>query len=145
METSDLISILGCELESTDVKQFLEIHTSFEDYSSDNDLYKINYSQGVDLLFRNKILDTVFLYSDGKDGHKQYNGSLPLDMKFSYSRQELISSNTPDKTWKIGQGEVDLNFPVPSHDRWAWGQHSISAHYSKKTGSVMYFTIREST
>ncbi len=125
METRDLIEILGLNLESNKVQEFLQANGIFEDYVSDDDIYKISYELGVDLLFKSKELDSIFLYTSGKDGHKKYGGSIPIGMDFSFSREELIFSHQPERSWKIGLGEVEKAYPNPSHDRWVLGKHSI--------------------
>ena len=143
MNTNELLAMIGSNLNSENVQTFLNQNSSFEEFLSETDIYKISYNLGLDLLFRENKLDSIFLYSEGKDGHKEYSGDVPLNMQFYSNRKELVSANKPERTWKIGQGQVDITFSEPSHDRWAFDSYTISAHYSKKTKVIMYFIIRK--
>ena len=143
MNTNELLALIGYDHDSDNVQTFLNQNRPFEDFLSETDIYKISYKLGLDLLFRENKLDSIFLYSEGRDGHEEYCGEVPLNMKFNSNRKELVSTNKPERTWKIGQGEVDVSFSEPSHDRWVFGTYTISAHYGKKTGAIMYFIIRK--
>ncbi|UDL03568.1 hypothetical protein [Marinobacter sp. CA1] len=154
MDTSELFELFGKNIESPEVHSFLKKHPSFKvgdpDYGRQ---YVESKNDGVDLLFEpdggpqgGKTKDlrncqTIFLYAQGKDEHEKFPGEVPLGFSFSDSRSDLLSKAAPERTWKIGQGEVDVSFPNPNHDRWDLGDKLISAHYSKKTGSIMYFTV----
>ncbi|MTI97986.1 MAG: hypothetical protein FH752_05125 [Marinobacter adhaerens] len=154
MDTSELFELFGKNIDSQEVHSFLEKHPSFKvgdpDYGRQ---YLESKSDGVDLLFepddgpqggKTKHLrncQTIFLYAQGKDEHEKFQGEVPLGFSFSDSRADLINKAAPERTWKIGQGEVDVTFSNPNHDRWDLGDKLISAHYSKKTGSIMYFIV----
>ncbi|MBB1372371.1 hypothetical protein [Pseudoalteromonas sp. SR45-4] len=152
MDTSELIELFGKNIDSNEVNDFLKKYPSFKiDRPDCGTQYVESKEEGVDLLFepddgaqggKTKHLrncQSIFLYSQGMDDHEQYSGKIPLGFIFSDSRQALINKSTPERTWKIGKGEVEVSFPNPSHDRWDLGDKYLSAHYSKKTGAIMYF------
>lgn len=154
MDTSELLELFGKNIDSQAVHSFLEKYPCFKvgapDYGRQ---YVESKKDGVDLLFepddgpqggKTKHLincQSIFLYAEGKDEHEEFPGEIPMGFNFSDSRADLLSKGVPERTWKIGQGEVDVTFPNPSHDRWDLGDKLISAHYSKKTGAVMYFIV----
>lgn len=47
-------------------------------------------SQGLSLLFVNGILDGVFLYRDGVDGFKEYQGPLPYGISLSLNNVQIV-------------------------------------------------------
>ena len=154
MDTSGLFKLFGKLIDSDEVNEFLRENSSFKVERPDSGTqYVISSGEGVDLLFqpddgaqggKTKHLrkcQSIFLYSQGKDDHEQFSGNIPLGFFFSDSRQKLIEKCIPQRTWKIGQGEVNVNFPNPSHDRWEVDGKLMSAHYSKKTGAIMYFIV----
>jgi len=154
MKTSELFDLFGKLIDSGEVNDFFEANPSFKIERPDcGSQYVISNNNGVDLLFepddgvqggKTKHLrkcQSMFLYSEGKDGHEEYKGEIPLGFKFSDTRKDLIKKSIPQRTWKIGQGEDDVDFPNPNHDRWELEEFFISAHYSKKTGQTMYFIV----
>jgi len=154
MDTSELFALFGKNIDSDSVNHFLKKNLSFKVGKPDcGTQYVESKEEGADLLFepddgaqggKTKHLrncQSIFLYSQGKDDHEQYKGEIPLGFNFSDSRKILLNKSTPERTWKIGQGEVAVDFPNPSHDRWDLGDKLISAHYCKKTGSIMYFIV----
>ncbi|MFQ3186830.1 hypothetical protein [Marinomonas primoryensis] len=154
MDTSELFELFGKNIDSEVVNQFLDKYPSFKvDKPDCGSQYVESKEEGADLLFEPddgsqgeetkhlRDCQSIFLYSQGKDDHEQFNGDIPLGFDFSDSRETLLEKSTPERTWKIGQGEVPLEFPNPSHDRWDIGNAMISAHYSKKTGGIMYFIV----
>jgi hypothetical protein len=156
MITSELFELFGKNIGSSEVNKFLEKYPSFKVGKSDGgSQYVVSEKEGIDLLFEPddgvqsgktrhlRNCQTIFLYSQGKDGHQQFTGEIPWGFNFSDSRKTLLSKSIPERTWKIGQGQVEIDFPTPSHDRWYIGDKTISAHYNynEETGSTMYFII----
>ncbi|WP_223412993.1 hypothetical protein [Roseovarius aestuarii] len=138
------------------MNELLRTHPTFQiERPESGTQYVISRDEGVDLLFRPddgaqggntkhlRKCQSIFLYAQGHDDHEQFAGDLPLGFKFSYPRLELLERCAPQRTWKIGLGEVDVGFPNPSHDRWEFEGKLLSAHYSKNNGAVMYFVIRQ--
>ena len=154
MNESELFEIFGELIDSEIVQSFLKKYPSFKEEKPESGRqYIISKELGIDLIFepdegiqggKTKHLrkcQSVFLYKQGKDGHEQYKGFIPYSFDFADSRNELIKKQKPERTWKIGEGEVDLSHPNPNHDRWKYSNYHIAAHYSKKTGETMYFAI----
>jgi len=153
MTEQELLSVFGHLIDSEVISSFLSKHSSFIiDKASDGSQYVISKELGIDLLFepddgprggKTKHLrkcQSAFLYSQDRDGHEQYNGEIPLGFSFNDNREKLIKKHNPERTWKIGEGEVEVNFPNPSHDRWSFEKYLISAHYGK-SANIMYFIV----
>lgn len=154
MNTSELFRLFGKLIDSDEVNEFFENHPTFKIEKPDcGTQYVVSNNNGLDLLFepddgaqggKTKHLrkcQSMFLYSEGKDGHQEYSGDIPLGFKFSDTRLELLEKSTPQRTWKIGKGEVNVDFPNPNHDRWELENNFISAHYCQKSDEVMYFIV----
>ncbi len=153
LKLEELLSIFGHLIDSEKVTKFLAQYDSFKvEKPSDGSQYVISEELGVDLLFRpddgpqggkSKYLrkcQSAFLYSQGRDDHEQYEGEIPLGFAFSDSREKMIEMHKPERTWKIGQGEVSVDFSAPSHDRWKFDNFLVSAHYNKSR-KIMYFIV----
>ena len=153
MNISSLFELLGQNIESDKVTSLLESNPSFEVGRPDSgSQYVISKELGVDLLFepnegflagKTKHLrncQALFFYSEGRDGHSEFSGQLPFGFTFSSQRSELISKKKPLRTWKVGKGEVPVDFPNPSHDKWTFESDYISAHYNE-SGEIMYFIV----
>lgn len=153
MKLEELLRIFGQLIDSKEVTELLARYESFEiDEPSDGSQYVTSEKLGVDFLFRPddgaqggntkhlRKCQSAFLYSQGRNDHEQFEGEIPLDFKFSDPRKTLIRKHKPERTWKIGQGKVPIDFPQPSHDRWVCDNFFVSAHYTK-SGKIMYFIV----
>lgn len=153
MDTSELFNLFGKLIGSYEVNEFFENNSSFK---IGKPVYGTQYvtskSNGVDLLFKPddgaqggktkhlRKCQSMFLYSQGQDNHQKYSGEIPFNFSLDDTRQQLIEKSVPERTWKIGKGEVDINCPNPNHDRWEFADKLISAHYGKN-GNIMYFIV----
>lgn len=146
--------LLGQLIDSEIVVDFLSRYPQFKvDRPSDGAQYVFSKLFGIEFLFRPdtgyqggrtkhlRKLQCVFLYVEDQDGHTQYKGEIPLGFSFANSRNELIAKRTPFRTWKIGDGEVALDHPNPSHDKWKGENVEVSAHYRSSNGKIMYFIV----
>ncbi|MFM2478638.1 hypothetical protein [Celerinatantimonas sp. MCCC 1A17872] len=158
MDLPELLGLLAKPIDSDLVASFLNKYPSFKVGRPDSAMQYIESKPlGVDLMFRpddglqgGKSKDlrkcqSVFFYAQGKDGHEQYAGELPLGFKFSDARSDLLNKAKPQRTWKIGQGEVAIDFTNPSSDHWDQGEMSMSAHYKRTTGAIDYFIVTQKT
>ncbi len=153
MNTDELFKIMGTLIDSDEIVTFLKKYPSFNVERPDSGRqFAISEDLGVDLMFepdndmqgaQTKHLrkcQSAFLHSQGKDGHMQFKGEIPLGFQFQDSRENLLKKAKPVLTWKILEGEVPLNYPNPSYDRWEYENFTISAHYHKD-GETMYFRL----
>jgi hypothetical protein len=88
-----------------------------------------------------KVLSTLFLFSEGQDGHQAFQ-DLPRGFSFS-SREQLIATlGPPDLSWVIGKGKVppaSVASKEVSHDRWTIEGFECSANY--RDGVMTYLTV----
>ena len=154
MTEKELFKMFGKLVDSEEVNAFFEKYSSFKlDRPESGRQYAISKELGIDLLFepddgmqggKTKHLrkcQNIFLYSQDKDGHQQYNGFIPFSFEFRDTRKQLLEKEKPERTWKVGEGEVEQSHHNPSHDRWIYNNRYVSANYSKKTSEIMYFII----
>jgi hypothetical protein len=100
-ESIDLLSLLGMRFDS---KPVLSVMASFDcdpeidDYGADGYYYSYK-TYGISFKFNsNNILNTIFVYVEGKDGFSQYPYELPYNLKFSLTIQDIHSIfGEPDK------------------------------------------------
>lgn len=153
MNTDEILEIFGKLIDSDEVNVFLTKYPSFKVGKPDSGRQYVTSNElGLDLMFEPddgiqggktkhlRKLQCAFMYAQGIDNHKEFQGEIPLGLKLSDSREELLSKHTPQRTWKIGEGEVGLDCPNPSHDRWEFENLTLSANYNK-TGATMYFIV----
>ena len=154
MDFSDAKAILGELIDSPVTNTLLAKYPQLKvRRPSDGAQYVISKQLGISFLFlpdtgyqggRTKKLrkcQSIFLYANDVEGYQQFDGEIPLGFKFSDTRQELISKQKPFRTWKIGEGEVPVDEPCPSHDKWKTDSLVVSAHYHQVNGSIAYFII----
>lgn len=152
--TDEMIELLGCHIESEPVKDFFARYPSFKLQRPESGAqYAISNELGIDILFmpddgyqggKTKHLrscQNIFLYATGVEGHVQFGGTIPFGFSFDATRAALIEKKRPQRTWKIGQGEVPIDFPNPSHDKWELENCTISAHYNSSSGAIKYFVF----
>lgn len=106
-----LSSMLGKSVNNAQVKAWLsELGACTEglvDRFSDSYYYNFK-SEGISLRFDNRDdeLTTIFLYSEGADRFRQYQGDLPFGLSFQLTRKEIESIlGPPDESG--GNGVID--------------------------------------
>ena len=107
-DTATLSSMLGKNIRGDEIQKWLsEIGDSPEIDKYDDCFYYSFKQKGVSLRFdTTEALTTVFLYSEGADGFRQYQGELPFKLSFVLSRKEIESFlGKPDKSG--GEGVIN--------------------------------------
>ncbi len=75
------------------------------------------------------LVHTIFLYGTRADSPRTPFSTPPYGLRFA-SRAELLSAMPPPaRTWCIGKGEVPVDAPKVSHDRWELDGVRASAQY----------------
>jgi len=106
-----LSSMLGKSINNAQVKVWLSELGACTEALVDRfgDSYYYNFkSEGISLRFDNQDdeLTTVFLYSEGADRFRQYQGDLPFGLSFQLTRKEIESIlGAPDESG--GDGVID--------------------------------------
>lgn len=167
MQSSELLKILSSSmsLDSLEVRSYFNENPCFErsgpglyndlGFVYAHNIFMICKELGIEMSFdcednksTSRIPDhlktcvCIWLYSDVEDGREyNYSGKLPLGFKITDTRLQLINKHTPKSTWKVGDGNVDVNHPNPSQDRWEFENMRIAAFYCEKSGLLKYFEI----
>jgi S1-C subfamily serine protease len=107
-----LSSMLGKSMNNPQVKTWLsELGVCTEALIDRfNDSYYYNFkSEGISLRFDNRDdeLTTIFLYSEGADRFRQYQGDLPFGLSFQLTRKEVESILGPPEE-SGGDGVIDF-------------------------------------
>jgi hypothetical protein len=94
---------LGADINSSKMKTWLSSQGTPE---FSNGYYNFK-SDGVSLVFNDAhILTAMFLYAEGADGFRQYQGNLPYGLSFQSSRKEIESIlGAPDRSG--GEGVIN--------------------------------------
>jgi hypothetical protein len=107
-----LSSMLGKSINNQQVKTWLSELGACTEALIDrfNDSYYYNFkSEGISLRFDNRDdeLTTIFLYSEGADRFRQYQGDLPFGLSFQLTRKEVESILGPPEE-SGGDGVIDF-------------------------------------
>ncbi len=88
---------------------------------SDGARYVLGKDAGFDLLFESakqrqpRMLKCLFISEFGNNGNVC---ELPHQLAFGQRADLLKKLSSPALTWLVGEGEVPVNTPDPSHDEW---------------------------
>ncbi len=85
-----------------------------------------------------KLLATLFLFSEGKDGHRAC-AELPKGFAFAPRAELLARLPTPETTWKLGKGKVPVSTQGVDTDTWTRDGLEVSANY--RDGVTEYLTV----
>jgi hypothetical protein len=98
-------------------------------------------NEGVSLLFeKGGLLDTVFFYSGGYEGHAAYAGELPGGVCFG-DREPLVRTKLGDPT-RSGGGQVGLlGKIVPKWQKYDCGSYIATVQYDRSSGGVALVSI----
>jgi len=130
-------------------KYFTEISNTplFQVYFSDIKLEKIedqfileNLSKGIDAIFTAELrLSSIHLYSEGYMKAQAFNGHLPCNLLFSFTRKQVeMLLGTPTVSGG-GHSSIVLGY-VPAWDKYYLETYSIHLTYSGN-GSIILISI----
>ena len=110
-DTVFLSSMIGKNIRGDEIQGWLsKVEDTPEIGKYDDSFYYSFKQKGVSLRFdTTETLTNIFLYSEGADGYRQYQGKLPYNLSFLLNRQEI--ENMLDKPEKSG-GEGVINYWV---------------------------------
>ena len=74
------------------------------------------------------LVHTMFLFREGVSAHRQFTHP-PYGLSFGPRAEILATMPKPERTWKIGKGNVPLATRGVSHDRWVFDGLYVSADY----------------
>jgi len=91
---------------------------------------------GLCIAFNNKIASSIFLYSEGYQGHKQYSGEIPMNVSFKDTRLKLhaklgLPSDNGFKYLDKEYNEFDIIFGKDKNrwDKWIFKDNSFHVQY----------------
>jgi len=110
--TASTLAMLGKNVQSVEVKTWLEKVGASPEIDKFDDCYYYSFkATGVSLSFdkATDVLTSIFLYSEGADEFRQYQGDLPFGLSFQMTRKEIESAlGRPDESG----GDGVINFWV---------------------------------
>jgi hypothetical protein len=147
-----LISLLGKSVNNADIKNFMlklnekpEIN-NFE--MIDGTIYYSFKKSGISFLFKKDKLDTIFLYSEGHEGFKQYKGTIPAGVNFSDNRATAnkklglpSQSGGGGKVPEILKSTIDK---IPIWDKWRFPRYALHIEYYDD-GEIAMITLSQNT
>jgi hypothetical protein len=101
LDLKTLTGLLGKNRDSPEVKRFQEMvgeKAEESEFESGKFFFYSWKSKGLSLSFVSGKLEVVFMYAEGADGFKQYQGELPAKLSFTDTRSEVEK--------KLGKPEV---------------------------------------
>jgi len=139
-------SLLGKSVNDDKVHDFIKDSPDDVKMSSFPDLDAYYYTikkQGVSLMFNGKDrLTTIFLYSEGVDGYKQFAGMIPHGLRFADTRSDVTKKlGLPARS---GGGVDSLLGKIPIWDKYHFSVYSLHVSY-RPTGTIDLITLMEKT
>ena len=102
MNVIEIMKMRAQDIRSQSVQSWLSTTGRFpiiHNYDSGYQYYNY-YSEGVTVLFVKGKLNVVFVYAEGIEDHRQFNGQMPYGLKMSMTKKEIekILGNPEDLT-----------------------------------------------
>lgn len=85
-----------------------------------------------------KLLNTLFLFDDGRDGHRGFQG-LPRGLVFAH-RSAVIAATPPDESLNDDGEPVAATAPGVDRDRWKVGAYTITAMW-RANGELGHYWV----
>jgi len=118
MDFAQIVRALGLSVDSEEVAELLaEFELSEDSYRSGlypEAVYFESPARGLALLSEHGIVDSIFFYSDGRDGFSQFEGTLSHGLTMASTKEEIRTAlGTPSTS----SSAVSLSKSL-SHDGW---------------------------
>src|SRR5512140_1930544 len=97
--------------------------------------YSIERPEGA----KRKALSALFLFPEGKDGHRGY-ADLPKGFTFTTRAELLAALPAPHTSWKLGKGKVPVDTNGVLHDTWTIDGLDVCASY-RQSNEVGHITV----
>jgi len=91
MNVVEIMKMRAQDIRSQSVQSWLNTTGRFpiiHNYDSGYQYYNY-YSEGVTVLFVKGKLNVVFVYAEGIEDHRQFNGQMPYGLKMSMTKKEI--------------------------------------------------------
>jgi DnaJ domain len=136
----DLVSLLGKSIRSDEVKHYISSLNERPNIEKFGCYYQFK-NNGIGLLFNSCAIITISLFSEGFQGHKQYNKTIPCNLKFSDDRQ--IITRKLGKPSESGRWHDLWNSRQKGEwDKWFLPTHSMYIQYYKD-GKISLITLND--
>jgi hypothetical protein len=105
------------------------------------DYFLFNQEAGIDLTFEeNCVVKSIHFYGRSKSGIKPFNGFLPLDLEFSFSREK--SRTILGKPNFVGGGDFSFLYGLtPAWDKYLFKDFSLHLQFSKGENEIDLVTV----
>src|SRR5262245_42163058 len=139
-----VFELLGKKMADRDVVAFLKaLKEKVEvEKSVDSEGYYVSSKKdGIELGLDNDFLiRTIFLYSEGKDNHQQFTGTLPRGLTFR-DTQEMVRKKLGKPTLSGGGQQDEIFGFIPFHDRYDSVDHQLHIEYKIDKLSLALVTL----
>lgn len=125
-QINELQDIIGLDIKSKSFQAFLsKLEVAPEISRYDDSYFYVFKTKGIDINFNNSnTVKAVFLFTEGADEHKQYQGIIPYDIQFTDTRKDIEQKLGPPN---MNGGNGVLNFYS------SWNKKGIKLSISYKT------------
>ncbi len=137
-QEEDLQSLIGLEINSKSFQIYLnKLKTEPEISKYDDSYYYTFMTKGVEFLFtKSDTISAVFLYSEGSEGHRQFQGKIPYNIQLTDTRRIIEQKlGSPDKN---GGGVYSLFYSK-------WIKEGLTIKYKTKGLEDMMYKIHHIT
>lgn len=114
-DTNRLLSMIGKDIRGAEIQEWLSEVEDSPEISRFDDVFFYSYKRyGISLRFDvEEKLSGIFLYSEGADDYRQYQGELPFKLSFTLTRKEIEDIlGKPNKSG--GRGNIKYWVIYPS-------------------------------
>jgi hypothetical protein len=90
-QKEDLQGLIGLNINSKPFQAYLnKLEIAAEISRYDDSYYYTFKTKGIEIIFTNSdIIGGILLFSEGSDGHRQYQGKIPYNIHFTDTRRDI--------------------------------------------------------
>ena len=135
-------SLLGKAINDPEVQSLIkdaanDMHMTT--FAIEDTYYYSSKTKGISLLFNKEDrIKTIFLYSEGRDGYKQYSGPIPRGFQFADTRATVNKKlGLPARS---GGGDDGPLGRVPIWDKYRFSKYAMHFQY-RPAGTIELITL----
>lgn len=140
---SKLVNLLGRDMDDVDVLSFVASISNDAKWDHEEDAsFCSMHPNGLEIKFdEHGKVSSIFLFSQGEDGAQEYGNPLPVELRFSHSRDDV--RRELGMPFQSGGGGVFLNEPVAFWDKYRYPTHLLHIQYAPDQKSVKRITLED--
>ena len=142
---TEIITILGRDINGNDVRDFLTAIQEAPEVTPDEEMGRTYYTfpqSGLALEVDDADeVTTVFLYSEGYEGYRQFRGVMPRSLSWGDSREAVRGRlGQPSLSGDGGEALFSLGISSP-FDRYDYHDYSLHVRYADDAGAIQLLTL----